>query len=104
MSSLAVTPYHYLVLSALIFVIGVVGVVIRRNILVILMSIELMLNASNIALVALSWLYSKPDGAVMALFVIVIAAIEAAIGLAIAVNLFRRQGTVDLADLRTLRG
>lgn len=111
-------PVHFLLLSALLFVIGSVGVLIRRNILTILMSIELMLNASNLALVAFAWehqiarangarileTYTVETASIFVLFIIVLAAIEAAVGLAIAVNLFRRQGTVDLADIRSLRG
>jgi NADH-quinone oxidoreductase subunit K len=111
-------PVHFLLLSALLFVIGSVGVLIRRNILTILMSIELMLNASSLALVAFAWehqvakaqgarvreKYAVESASVFVLFIIVLAAIEAAVGLAIAVNLFRRQGTIDLQDIRSLRG
>lgn len=99
-----IDPFHYLFLSAIVFAVGIIGVMIRRNILVILMSIELMLNACSIGLVGASWQHREPVGFVMVLFVIVLAAIEAAVGLAIAVMLFRRNGIMDSGDLRALRG
>lgn len=95
---------HYLIVSGLLFGIGLLGIMIRRNILLILLSIELMLNAASLNLVAASNLHSEIDGQVMAFFVMVIAAAEVSIGLAIAVLLFRKQGSVDTHEIKWLRG
>ena len=94
----------YVSLSAILFTIGTVGVLSRRNVLVVLMSLELVLNASNLALVAFGRARGTPEGAGLALFVIVIAAIEAAVGLAIVVALFRGRGTTKLDEIVLLRG
>ncbi len=94
---------HFLYLSAGLFLIGVCGVLLRRNVLIILMSAELMLNAANIALVAFSRLHGTLDGQVMAFFVIAVAAAEAAVGLAITVSIFRSRSGVDIDDLSLLR-
>jgi NADH-quinone oxidoreductase subunit K len=88
---------HYLVLSLALFTIGVIGVVTRRNVIIILMSIELILNAVNINLVAFSRLYGDVSGQVFAIFIITDAAAEAAIGLGIIIAFFRNRETV-LAD------
>ena len=92
-----VTTEHYLVLSAALLVIGTVGVLTRRNIIVILMSIELILNAVNINLVAFSNYWQNVNGQVFTIFVITDAAAEAAVGLGILIALFRNKETV-LAD------
>jgi NADH-quinone oxidoreductase subunit K len=92
-----------LTLSAALFVIGVVGVLTRRNALIIFMSIELMLNAVNLSFVALSRLYGA-TGQVFVIFVMTVAAAEAAVGLAIIIAVFRHRQSVDLDDLRLLRG
>ena len=92
-----VTTTHYFVLSAALFLIGTMGVLTRRNIVIILMSIELMLNAVNINLVAFSSHLGNVDGQIFAIFVITIAVAEAALGLGILIALFRNRGTV-LAD------
>ena len=100
---------HYLVLSFLLFAIGVAGVLSRRNLVVILMSTELILNAVNINLVAfsryweLSGLGTPLQGQVFAVFVIVVAAAEAAIGLGIVLSLFRTRGTIAADDVDLLR-
>ena len=94
---LHVTPTHYLVLSALLFTTGVVGVLVRRNIVVILMSIELILNAVNINLVVFSRTHSHTDGQAFALFVMAVAVSEAAVALGVLIAMFRNRGTV-LAD------
>jgi NADH-quinone oxidoreductase subunit K len=94
----------YLVLSALLFGLGVAGVLLRRNVVVILMSVELMLNAANLALVAFSRFLPDPDGQVLAFLVIAIAAAEAAVGLALVVQVARQRGTVDTDDLTLMRG
>jgi NADH-quinone oxidoreductase subunit K len=88
---------HYLVLSLALFTIGVIGVVTRRNVIIILMSIELILNAVNINLVAFSRLWGDVSGQVFAIFIITDAAAEAAIGLGIIIAFFRNRETV-LAD------
>jgi NADH-quinone oxidoreductase subunit K len=98
-----ITLNHYLVLSAALFVMGFAGVVLRRNTLIIFMSIELMLNAVNLAFVAFSRSWGTLDGQMAAFFVIVLAASEAAIGLAIVVLVFRRRASVQTTALTTLR-
>jgi NADH-quinone oxidoreductase subunit K len=94
---------YYVTVSALMFVIGLVGVLVRRNFLIILYSIELMLNAANINLVAFSSTLQSHIGQVLSLFVITIAAAEAAIGLAIIVVLFRRRATTNVDELNLLK-
>jgi len=92
-----ITPAHYLVLSAALLIIGTFGVLTRRNIVVILMSIELILNAVNVNLIAFSRLYGHVNGQIFAIFVITVAVAEAAVGLGILIALFRNKETV-LAD------
>jgi NADH-quinone oxidoreductase subunit K len=92
-----------LALSAVLFVIGVVGVLTRRNALILFMCIELMLNAVNLSFVAFSRLYGA-TGQVFVIFVMTIAAAEAAVGLAIVIAIFRHRQSVDLDDIRILRG
>jgi NADH-quinone oxidoreductase subunit K len=98
-----ITPYHYLVLSAALFSIGVVGVMVRRNIIVILMSIELMLNAVNINLAAFSYQLHNAIGQVFAIFIIAVAAAEAAVGLGIILAFFRNKETLNVDDMNTMR-
>jgi NADH-quinone oxidoreductase subunit K len=86
----------YLILAAAVFSIGLVGVMLRRNLIVLFMSIELMLNAVNLTLVAASRMWGDADGQVFTFFIIVVAAAEVVVGLAILVNLFFRRGTVDV--------
>ncbi|RME20241.1 MAG: NADH-quinone oxidoreductase subunit NuoK [Deltaproteobacteria bacterium] len=95
---------HYLVLSGLLFVLGAVGVLVRRNALVILMSIELMLNAANLALIAFSRQLGDEAGHALAVFVMTVAAAEAAVGLGLVLNIFRHTGTVNVDRMRSLRG
>ena len=95
---------NFLLLSGAMFAIGTAGVLIRRNVLVVLMSVELVLNASNIALVAFGRTRNPAEAASLVLFVIVLAAIEAAVGLAIIVALFRGRGSTKLDDFNLLRG
>jgi NADH-quinone oxidoreductase subunit K len=92
-----------LALSALIFAIGVAGVIIRRNILVMFMSIELMLNAVNLAFIALGTRLGSMDGQAIVFFVMTVAAAEAAVGLAIIISIFRSRETVHADDLTMLR-
>jgi NADH-quinone oxidoreductase subunit K len=94
---------YYVVVSTLIFVIGLVGVLVRRNFLIILYSIELMLNAANINLVAFSHYLESIVGQILSLFIITIAAGEAAIGLAIIVVLFRKKATTNVDELNQLK-
>jgi NADH-quinone oxidoreductase subunit K len=94
---------HYLVVSAVLFALGLLGVIARRNILIIYMSLELMLNAANLALVAFSRFNNHLDGQVMVFFIITVAAAEVAVGLALIVALFRRRQTTHVEDLTTLK-
>ena len=92
-----ITPTHYQILSAALFIIGVVGVMMRRNLIIIFMSIELILNAVNINLIAFSHALQNVNGQIFAIFVITDAVAEAAVGLGILIALFRNKETV-LAD------
>ena len=98
-----VTIHHYLALSAILFFIGVFGVLYRRNLIVIFMSVELMLNAVNLSFVTFSRYTQNMDGHVVAFFVMALAAAEAAIGLAILVMVFRNRRTVQADDMRLMR-
>jgi len=95
------SPSAYIVLSAVLFTIGAAGVLIRRNAIVLFMCIELMLNAANLALVTFSRMHGNVDGQVMAFFVMVVAAAEVVVGLAIIMSIFRtrRSASVDDANL-----
>jgi NADH-quinone oxidoreductase subunit K len=98
------TPISYFViLSAVLFAIGTVGVLVRKNALVIFMSVELQLNAVNLALVAFSRLHGNLNGQVLAFFSMVVAAAEVVVGLAIIVNVFRRMHTANVDDASLLR-
>ena len=94
----------YLMLSATLFSIGLIGVVIRRNMITVLMAIELMMNAVNINLVAFSQRLSSLEGQVFTIFVITVAAGEAAVGLAIIIQLYRLKSTINMDEARTLNG
>jgi NADH-quinone oxidoreductase subunit K len=94
-----ITPTHYMFLSAALFIIGVVGVMVRRNIIIIFMSIELILNAVNINLVAFSAQLQNTVGQVFAIFVIAVAAAEAAVGLGIILAFYRNKETVNIDEL-----
>jgi NADH-quinone oxidoreductase subunit K len=95
---------HYLVVSAILFALGLAGVLLRRNMIVLLMSIELMLNAVNITFVAFSRFNHNIDGQVIVLFVMAIAAAEAGVGLAIAVTLFKKFKELNISFFEHLRG
>lgn len=99
-----VPVYYYLLLSALIFTIGAVGVVIRKNAIVVFMCIELMLNAVNVTFVALSRSVGNLDGQIAVFFVMVVAAAEAAVGLAIFIALFRNMKSIETNAAAELRG
>ena len=94
---------HYLVVSALLFSLGLVGVIGRRTILLIYMSLELMLNSANLALVAFSRFTNNIDGQLMVFFIITVAAAEVAVGLALIVALYRKRQTAHVEDLTLLR-
>jgi len=99
-----VTVTWYVVLSAVLFAVGAGGVLIRRSPLVILLCLELMLNAGNLALVAFSRAHGNPEGQVFALIVMVVAACEVVVGLGLIVAIFRRRLPLNVDDLRELRG
>jgi NADH-quinone oxidoreductase subunit K len=94
---------HFLVLAAILFLIGMVGVLVRRNALIILMSVELMLNAANMTLIAFSRMWGDLSAHTFALIVIAVAAAEASVGLAIVVAVFRGRRNVDVDRLTALR-
>lgn len=100
----AVTIHHYLILSALLFCLGLIGIIVRRNLLIVFMCIEVMMNAVNLSFVALARYFNKMDGHVIAIFVMAIAAVEAAIGLGILISVFRNRQTVNTNDLRSMWG
>jgi NADH-quinone oxidoreductase subunit K len=95
---------HYLILSAALFAIGAYGVLARRNLLVILMSVEVMLNGVNVALLAFARLHHDTAGHVFVLIVMGVAAAEVSVGLAILIAVFRNRKTVDTGDLKSLNG
>ena len=97
------TASHYVGLSMLLFITGAIGVLIRRNALVLFMCIELMLNAVNVAFVAFARLHGSVEGQVIVLFVMIVAAAEVAVGLAIIVSIFRRRRSANVDDLNLLR-
>ena len=94
---------HYLVVSVLLFCLGLLGVIVRRNLLIIYMSLELMLNAANLALVAFSRFTNNLDGQVFVFFIITVAAAEVSVGLALIVALYRRRQSAHVEDLTTLK-
>ena len=99
----SVTLQHYLVVSAILFALGLMGVLVRRNLLVIYMSLELMLNAANLALVAFSAFNHNLDGQVFVFFIITVAAAEVAVGLALIVALYRKRQTAHVEDLTLMK-
>jgi NADH-quinone oxidoreductase subunit K len=94
---------HYLVVSAILFCLGLLGVIVRRNLLVIYMGLELMLNAANLAFVAFSRFSNNLDGQVFVFFIITVAAAEVAVGLALIVALYRKRQTTHVEDLATMK-
>ena len=94
---------HAIALSGILFAIGTVGAITRRNLIIVLMSIELMLNAVNVALVAFSRLWGNLDGQIFVLMVIVVAAAEVAVGLGIVISLFRNRESVNVEDVSLLK-
>jgi NADH-quinone oxidoreductase subunit K len=98
-----VDTHHYLILAAALFTIGVIGVLTRRNIMVILMSIELMMNAVNINLIAFSDRLQQVNGQVFAIFVITVAAAEAAVGLGIVIAMFKNKETMNVNEIDLMK-
>lgn len=99
-----VPTWHYLMLSAALLTIGIVGVLTRRNIIIVLMSLELILNAVNVNLIAFSRQLADVTGQVFALFIITVAAAEAAVGLGIVIAFFRNRDTVNVDEIDLLKG
>ena len=91
-------PHHYLILSALLFALGAIGVIVKKNIISIFLCIELMLNAANLSFVAFSRYLNQVDGQVVVFFVMVVAAAEAAVGLAITVTVYRNRKSLNIDD------
>jgi NADH-quinone oxidoreductase subunit K len=100
---MAIPTAHFLILAALLFAVGAAGVLLRRSGIAILLGIELMLNAGNLALVAFSRQHGNLDGQVFVFFVMAVAAAEVAVGLAILVAIFRKQQSIDVDRLNILR-
>ena len=99
-----VTAEHYLLLASLLFAVGLLGVLFRRNIIIVLMSLELMLSAANLAFVTFSRVQGNLDGQVMTFFSIAVAAAEAAVALSLIIALFRARGGITVDDAAELRG
>ena len=99
-----VTVEWYVILSAILFTIGALGVLIRRNALIIFMSIELMLNSANLAFVAFARHYNNLDGQIFVFFVITVAAAEVAVGLALVVTIFRTKKSINIDEMNLLKG
>jgi len=95
---------YYVLLSALLFTFGVLGVLIRRNALIVFMSVELMLNSANLALVAFAQRWQSANGQILVFFVITVAAAEVAVGLALLVTIFHSKRTTDIDEINTLKG
>src|SRR5438105_15586672 len=99
-----ITSLDYLGLSAILFTIGVVGVLIRKNPIVIFMCVELMLNAVNLVFITFSRIYGQADGQIFAFFVMTVAAAEVAVGLGIIVAIFRQRHSIDVDEVSEMRG
>ena len=94
---------HYLIVSIVLFCIGLLGVIIRRNLIIIYMGLELMLNAANLTLVSFSHFRDNLDGQILVFFIITVAAAEVAVGLALIVALYRKRQTTDVTDLTSMK-
>jgi NADH-quinone oxidoreductase subunit K len=104
MQSPSIPIEYFVVLSAILFIMGVLGVLIRRNAIMIFMSIELMLNAANLTLVAFARQWGEVGGQLIVFFVITVAAAEVAVGLALIVAIFRSKKTIDIDELHAMEG
>lgn len=98
-----IPPNYYLMLSAILFIIGVIGVLTRRNIIIVFMCIELMLNSVNLTLITFSATHGNLQGQMLVLFVMAVAAAEAAVGLAIIIALFRNKQTVNIDEINIMK-
>jgi len=98
-----ITTFHYIVVAAALFILGVIGVLTRRNVVIVLMSIELILNAVNLNLVAFSHIWGNLNGQVLAVFIVVDAAAEAAVGLGILIAFFRNKETINVDEIDLLK-
>lgn len=96
--------HHALILSAMLFTLGLVGLIVRRNVFFMLMSIEIMLNAAGLAFVVAGWRWGQPDGQVMFLFIVTVAAAEVSIGLALILRLYQQFKTLDVDAASELQG
>jgi NADH-quinone oxidoreductase subunit K len=103
-AALTITPSYYLVLAAILFTVGAVGLLLRRNVIVMFMCVELMLNAVNLTFVSFARALNDIGGQVLVFFTLVVAAAEVAVGLAIIVAIFRRRREATADDLRVLEG
>jgi len=99
-----INPSNYLGLSAVLFTIGVVGVLVRKNPIVIFMCVELMLNAVNLAFITFSRVFNQSDGQIFAFFVMTVAAAEVAVGLGIIVAIFRQRHSIDVDEVNVMKG
>ena len=99
-----ITVTHYIALSAILFVIGVVGVLIRRNAILIFMSVELMLNAANLAFVSFARVHDTVSGQIFVFFVMAVAAAEVAVGLALIVAIFNNKQSIDVEQMNSMKG
>jgi len=95
---------YYIILSAVLFIMGASGVLIRRNALVVFMSVELMLNAANLAFVAFARMYQNVNGQIFVFFIMTVAAAEVAVGLALMVAIFRSKQSIDVDQMNNLKG
>jgi len=95
---------YYIALSAILFTLGAIGVLVRRNAIIIFMSVELMLNSANLAFVAFARLYNQLSGQVFVFFVMTVAAAEVAVGLALMVAIFRTKHSIDVDQMSSLKG
>ena len=100
---MSISLEHYIIVSIVLFCLGLLGVIIRRNLIVMYMGLELMLNAANLALVSFSHFQDNLDGQIMVFFVITVAAAEVAVGLALIVALYRKRQTTDVTDLTSMK-
>ena len=99
-----ITTSHFVILSGVLFVIGIVGVLVRRNAILIFMSIELMLNAANLAFVAFARGFDRLDGQIISFFVMTVAAAEVAVGLALIVTIFKTKRSIDVDEINSMKG
>ncbi len=95
---------YYIILSAILFITGALGVLVRRNPLIIFMSVELMLNAANLAFVAFANMHNNLDGQIFVFFVMTVAAAEVAVGLALIVQIFKAKHSINVDDINSLKG